>query len=135
MGDITKLVAKLTELEKKTSFERGPYTFFALFKNDEQAGKWNMWVNASWIVKNRQAAVNYLNQHLSMALTDEDNEQIAGVYFIENEASKAAFAPFQQMFAVEHAAVEVKNSVFGNMKVNHAFIITCSTKTFYPHAN
>lgn len=117
-----KLVEKLRVLEIELAKEKGPFLLFALFLREDAPDVWDLLVGAPWIEADKGAALRYIVKNLNVVATRHELTTISRIVIIEH--SNPALASLQSAVNIEHGSVEIKESNFFGLKIEHAFIIT-----------
>ena len=121
-----EIVRKLVEIERKTSQEKGEYDFFALFLRENSSEKWDILVAANWIDSNKEAALKYLAKNFQNSFNSVELLSISRIVLIED--TNPALPALQQAINIEHGAVEIKNSDFFGLQIQHAYLITSKNR-------
>src|SRR2546423_7817056 len=117
-----EIVDKLTEIEKKTSTEKGEYNLFALFLREDSPNKWDILVSAKWIDKDKGEALKYLGSNIQNTLNKNELLLISKIAIIEE--TNPALPALQQAIDVQHGLAEIKESNFFGLQIKQAFLIT-----------
>lgn len=113
---------KLTEIEKRTSKERGEYELFGFFLREESSDKWDILVASEWISRNKQEALKYLATTIQNAFNQSELLLISRIVIIED--TNPALPALQQAINIEHSFTEIKDSDFFGLPIKQAFLIT-----------
>ncbi len=116
------LVDKLQEVERRLCEERGAFALFALFEREDATGVWDLVVSAPWIEEDRRDALDHMFARLRRALSQDELRLIAKIAVVPPE--DPLLQAMQKAVQVEHGAVEIKDGVFFDMRINHAHVIT-----------
>jgi len=117
-----EIVSKFSEIERRTSDEKGEYDLFALFLREDSSDKWDILVAAEWISKNKQIALKYLSQIIQESFSLSELLNISRIVIIEED--EPALPIIQQAVSCEHSNIEIKDSNFFGLEIKHAYIIT-----------
>ncbi len=125
---------KLVDFEEKVSFLKGPFQLFALMKMKGDENVWTINVAAEWMEREGfQQAAAFLAGQFKVFFEDEEDRPIVG--FSHLPIKHLLVKTFQQMFSVQHQAMEFKDCDFNGFKPKHLFLITASKNSFNPQHN
>ncbi|MBI4087099.1 hypothetical protein HY416_03945 [Candidatus Kaiserbacteria bacterium] len=81
------MVEKFEKILEKIKSEKGPLTFFGIFKMDELTDKWSVLLSATWASEHskRIEAFEYLLDLLRKNLTSEEARSIARIGVFSND--------------------------------------------------
>jgi hypothetical protein len=119
---LTDLKERFTRLESHIAKERGDFALFALFLREEVPDRWDLIAAAPWVVGNRQKATEYFISKIKSVLGSQDLMHLSRIVLVDPD--HADVADLNREIAVEHGAVEVKDTTFSGLAVKHALIIT-----------
>lgn len=109
-------------VEKELAQEQGAFDLFALFLREDSIGLWDLLVSADWVENDKVGALRAISDKVQKALTPDEVRQISRIVTID--ADNPALDAVRRVVLVEHSLFEVKDSVFFNLSIKHAFIIT-----------
>ena len=121
-----ELIAKLIEIEKTTSLQKGKYDLFALFLREAAVDKWDILVAAPWIDTNKAEALKYLAENIQSKLSAKELASISHIAIIDEP--NPALAAFQQAIDMEHGAIEIKDSNLFGLDIKQAFLLASRNK-------
>lgn len=118
---MNEYVAKLMEIEKKASEEKGPFTLFALFHREDTIEKWDLLVASPWIEENKKEALHYLASELRERLTPNELVKISHIALIDEDNPGLIDLAGME---TTHSHIEVTNRDFFGIPIKRAHIIT-----------
>jgi len=113
---------RFMRLESHIVQEKGDFALFALFLREEEPGRWDLIAAAPWVVIDRQKATEYFIDKIKSVLGTQSLMDLSRIVLVDPD--HADVADLNREIAVEHGAVEVKDTVFSGLAVKHALIIT-----------
>ncbi len=117
-----ELANKLLKIEQELAFQKGGFSFFALFLREDAEDNWDLLISAPWVTKNKTNTLKYLAKKLQESLTPQEIVKLSKIVIIEPD--NPALEAIHKTIQVEHGLVEVKDSIFFGLPIKHAFIIT-----------
>jgi len=116
------IVDKLIIQEKEMANEKGQFHLFALFLREDAPDKWDLLVAASWINKDKVAALKYVASKVQTCLKRDELVKLSRIVIIDDD--NPALGAIQRTVHIEHGVVEIKNSSFFGLNIRHAYLIT-----------
>lgn len=121
MIDIKGIVAKLLNIEKEISQDKGPFNFFALFLRDGY-NQWDLLVSSEWIDKEKYESIRYIASKIQKKLTKEEIVDVSGIEVIDHDNPE--LESIYRTISTEHSIVEVVNRNFFGFTISHGYIMT-----------
>lgn len=121
MKDVKGIVAKLLNIEKEISHDKGPFNFFALFLRDGY-NQWDLLVSSEWIDKEKYESIRYIASKVQTKLTKEEIIDISGIEAIDHDNHE--LESIYMSINTEHSIVEVINRNFFGFIIHHGYIMT-----------
>lgn len=120
MLDIAERFAKL---ESHIEEEKGPFTFFAIFRREDAPHVWDVLVAAPWISEDaRPSVVDYFIRKIESLFGKQELVNISRFILVDPEAP--TFQEFSRRVQVEHGRVEMRDRILFGQDVREAYIIT-----------
>ena len=117
------LLEKLVKIETTLAKEQGRFLLFALFLRLDAPDTWDVVVAAPWVEHDSTTALRKISSLLRKRLSTDEILKISKVAFVEH--NHPSLLAMQRAFSVEHGSVEVRESNFFGVQIQHAHIITC----------
>lgn len=89
---------------------------------EDSSNKWDILVFASWITKNKDAALKYLANEVQKKLSESELLLISRIVIIEK--SNPALPALQQAISFDHGSAEIAESNFFGLQIKRAYLIT-----------
>ncbi|MGW9686613.1 hypothetical protein [Flagellimonas sp. 2504JD1-5] len=119
-------IDKILTIEKKLSEEIGPFNLFALFEREDLMGKYDIVISLDLKDYKRNEIFGKIHSELKKTLSNVELLTFSRFLYLEPEH------PFvlniNMAIKAEHSSAEIKNSVFNNVKIYHAFILSSIKK-------
>jgi hypothetical protein len=120
---LNDFVDKLRIIELKLAKEQGRFLLFALFLRSDAPDLWDVVVSAPWVEHDSNEALKKISSLLRKRLTDIELLKLSKVAFVERK--HPSLVAMQRAVSIEHGNVEIQNSEFFGVQIQHAYIITC----------
>ena len=114
---------KLKKVETAIAEDGRPFDLFAIFSSEEgEEGAWDIVVSALWMNESRGKALEYLNEKVKEALTEEEFKLINTIQILDVYDPRVK--DIQELINVEHDEVEINEYKFYGFIVDKVYIIT-----------
>lgn len=117
-----ELAEKLVALEMQIAAEKGRFVLFALFLRADAPDVWDLLVSAPWADKDRGDALRYLVEKLKAVASREEMDKVSRVAVLYR--SHPVVEAVNRALGIEHGMAEVEDSIFDDVQIRHAYIIT-----------
>lgn len=121
MKDIKDIVAKLLNIEKEISHDKGSFNLFALFLRDGY-NQWDILVSSEWIDKEKYKSFRYIASKVQIELTKEEIIEISGIEVIDHDNPE--LESIYRAISTEHSIVEIINCNFFGFIIRYGYIMT-----------
>ena len=98
---------------------------FALFLREDAIDKWDLCVAAPWIEENRKDALSQITNEIQEYFTAEEISMLSRVVLVG--LTNPEVIAVNQAVRVEHGQIEIRDSSFFGLPIEHAYIITSET--------
>lgn len=115
-------IDELISLEREISNVKGDFSLFTLFLRDGSENKWDLIISAPWIGKKKKETLDYIVNKIKPRLDEQELISISRIVIVDEK--NPALEAFHRAINVEHGNIEVKDSSFFGLQINHAYIIT-----------
>lgn len=115
------LKENFTKLEAEVATEKGDFELFALFLREDISDRWDLMISAPWASADSEAALDYLVNKIKPDFGPAELIRLSRVIFVD--PNDAAVRNLQRTIHVEHGAVEVRDSSFFGLPINHALFV------------
>lgn len=117
-----EIAQKLAEVEKEVALEKGAFTLFALVLREDAPDLWDLLVAAPWIEANKEDAIKYIATKVKKVLAPQELMTLSRIVVIEQD--NPFLDALHHAVHVEHGLMEVQHSIFFDLPIEHAYIIT-----------
>jgi len=117
-----EIAQKLVKVEREVSLEKGMVSLFALVLREDAPDLWDLLIAAPWIAANKEDAIKYIAGKLKDILTPQELMTLSRIVVIEQD--NPSLETLQHAVHVEHGLMEIQNSMFFGLPIEHAYIIT-----------
>lgn len=122
MKNLKSTIAKLVEIEREISDERGDLFLFAIFLREDSLNKWDLLVSAPWVVGNTKPAIDFVVRKLQRRFRPGEMLMFASVVPIEPD--HPSLLEMSERNQVQHGDLELTNFEFYGIEIKRAHIIT-----------
>ncbi len=117
-----EIAQKLAKVEKEVSLKKGKFTLFALVLREDAPDLWDLLIAAPWIEGNKEDTMKYIAAKIKKSLTPQELMTLSRIVVIEHD--NPLLEVLHRAVHVEHGLMEVQNSIFSGLPIEHAYIIT-----------
>jgi len=117
---------KLALLEREVSKEKGEFSLFGLFLQEDahDKDKWDLLVSAPWLEVDKKEGLAYLANEIRKRLEPDEVLSISRIVVLEK--GTPFLKAIHKTVKVKHGKVEVKDSNFSGVQIAQACISTSS---------
>jgi hypothetical protein len=84
-----EIIKKINDAHKKMAFEKGPFSFFALFKKEDAPDLWVLIVSAQWAPKkNELEHLRYISKTINEFLTIDETAKLSHIILMDTQDSE-----------------------------------------------
>jgi len=117
-----EIAQKLVTVEREVSLKKGIISLFALVLREDAPDLWDLLIAAPWIEANKEDAMKYIAGKLKDALTPQELMTLSRIVVIKQD--NPSLETLQDAVHVEHGLMEIQDSMFFGLPIEHAYIIT-----------
>lgn len=113
---------KFKAIESEISEQKGPFNLFALFLREGSPSAWDLLINAPWADDDKSEALKLIAKRVTDQLGSSGMTYLSRIVLIEPD--NPGFEAITKAFSAEHSWIEVKESNFFGLQIEHAYIVT-----------
>jgi hypothetical protein len=119
---MNQMIDKLASLERDIASEKGEFSLFALFLREDAEEKWDFLASASWLETNKKESLEYLSNQIRSRLDTKELLSLSRIVILEQ--GNPVLEAIHRAVRVQHGMTEVRDSIFFDMPIKHAYLIT-----------
>jgi len=121
LGGVMKIdIAKLRQLMRDLSKEKGEFSLFGLFLRAEAPDKWDLVVSSPWLEVGKLRALGEFVDRLSAAIGEDQLLSISRVVTLNGD--DPALETVTKAVGVEDGLVEIRDSDLFGLNIAHAYV-------------
>ena len=119
---LSEQIEKFQTVEKSLSESKGRFELFALFLREDSPNKWDLLISADWARADKKASINTIVEEIRKILSNQEILMLSRIIILDKD--DAALKAIHRAKHVEHGLAEISDSIFLDLAIKHAFLIT-----------